>query len=78
MHDVEITSIDSPCEDGPGKTLPVQATIKNVGQYAECCIPIDIEICELIVHDTIFTEDAWYTVPPEGWYDEHKELSYFN
>jgi len=74
MHDIELTSIDSPCEDGPGKVFPVQATIKNIGQNAECCIFIDIEIGELIVHDTIFSEDSWDTVPPEGWYDEHKDL----
>ena len=75
MHDIEITSIDSPCEDGPGKTLPVEATIKNVGQYAECCIPIDIEIGEPILLDTLLTENAWDTVPPAGWYDEHKDFS---
>jgi hypothetical protein len=74
MHDVELTSIDSPCKDGPGKIYPVQATIKNVGQYAECCIPINLTIGEQIVLDTLFTEDAWDTVPPVGWYDEHKDF----
>jgi hypothetical protein len=74
MHDIEITSIDSPCEDGPGKTYPVQATIKNIGQYADCCIPINIEIGEVIVLDTLLTENSWVTVPPDGWYDEHKDL----
>jgi hypothetical protein len=48
MHDIEITSIDSPCENGPGQTYPVQAKIKNVGQYTECCIHIDINISDLI------------------------------
>jgi len=47
FHDIEITSIDSPCEDGPGKKYPVKATIKNVGQYADCCISIDISINEV-------------------------------
>jgi hypothetical protein len=49
LHDIEISSIDSPFEDGPGKTYPVIATIKNVGQYAECCIHIDINIYELVL-----------------------------
>jgi hypothetical protein len=49
FHDIEISSIDSPIEDGPGKTYPVQATIKNVGQYAECCIHIDINIYGLVL-----------------------------
>ena len=72
MHDIEITSIDSPCEDGPGKTYPVKATIKNIGQYPDCCIPINISIGEPVVLDTILTEESWDTVPPEGWTDEHK------
>jgi hypothetical protein len=75
MHDIEITSIDSPCEDGPGKTYPVKATIKNVGQYPECCIPINISIGESVVLDTIFSEESWDTVPPDGWTDEHKNYS---
>jgi hypothetical protein len=75
MHDVELTGIDSPCEDGPGKTYPVEATIKNVGQNTECCISINIEIGETVVLDTLFNENSWDTVPPEGWYDEHKDIS---
>ncbi len=74
IHDIEIKSIDSPCEDGPGKTYPVQATIKNIGQNAECCIPIDIKIGESIILDSLLIEDAWNTVPPEGWQDEHKSI----
>jgi hypothetical protein len=37
FHDIEITTITTPCEDGPGKTYPVQTTIKNIGQSTECC-----------------------------------------
>ena len=73
FHDLELTSIGSPYQNGPGKTYPVEATIKNVGQYADCCIPIDIEIGEPILLDTLLAEDSWDTVPPEGWYDEHKD-----
>jgi hypothetical protein len=74
MHDIEITYINSPYEDGPGKTYPVEATIKNIGQYAECCIPINIGIGEPVVQETLLTEDFEETVPPEGWHDEHKDF----
>ncbi len=88
FHDIEITSIDSPCEDGPGKTYPVQATIKNVGQYAECCIPINIKISESKVLDTLLEETSWpYSGAPgyyryypgwaNGWRDEHKNITYY-
>ena len=77
MHDIEITSIDSPCEDGPGKIYPVKATIKNVGQYPECCIPIDISIGESGIIDTILSEESWDAVPPDGWTDEHKSYVYY-
>jgi len=75
LHDIELTSIDSPNEDGPGKTYPVQASIKNVGQYADCCISIDIKIGEFEVLETLSTEDTWNTVPPAGWHDEHKDFN---
>ena len=44
FHDIELTSIDSPWEDGPGKTYPVEARIKNVGEFADCCIHIGISV----------------------------------
>ena len=75
MNDIEITSIDSPSEDGSGKIYPVQATIKNVGQYPECCIPINISIGEQVVLDEILNEESWETVPPDGWTDEHKNYT---
>jgi len=74
-HDIKITAIDSPCEDGPGKTYPVKATITNVGQYSKCCIPIDIRIGKPIVLDNLLDETSWNSVPPTGWYDEHKDFS---
>ncbi|UCF49327.1 MAG: hypothetical protein JSU91_06145 [Thermoplasmatales archaeon] len=74
LHDIELKRIDSPCEDGSGKTYPVQATIKNIGQYAECCIPIDIKISEISTQEILLMEDSWNTVPPTGWYDEHKDF----
>ena len=76
MHDIEVMSIDSPHSEQdelPGQTFPVQATIRNVGQYPECCIPIDIKIGESVVNETLLFEDSWENVPPIGWYDEHNE-----
>ncbi|KYK22804.1 hypothetical protein AYK24_08295 [Thermoplasmatales archaeon SG8-52-4] len=76
MHDIEVMSIDSPHSDGeelPGQTYPVQVTIRNVGQYAECCIPIDVRIGNLLVNDTLLYENNWTSVPPEGWHDQHKD-----
>jgi hypothetical protein len=79
LHDVEVTSIDSPAERSiPGRVLPVQATIKNVGQYAECCIPIDIQIGQGVVTGTLLTESMSSSVPPPEWTDEHKDyVSYY-
>jgi hypothetical protein len=78
LHDVEVTSIDSPAERSiPGQTLPVSATIKNVGQYPECCIPVDIEIGQGVVLGTLLTEGFSGGVPPAGWVDEHKNYVYY-
>jgi hypothetical protein len=79
LHDVEVSSIDSPAERTiPGQTLPVSATIKNVGQYPECCIPIDIKIGQGVILGTLITEDMSGGVPPAGWTDEHKGyVSYY-
>jgi len=78
LHDMAIISIDSPTERSiPGGVLPVEATIKNVGQYEECCIPIDIMIGQGVVTGTLLTEDMSAGVPPPGWTDEHKNYVYY-
>jgi hypothetical protein len=74
IHDVELKCINSPCENGPGKTYPVNVTIKNSGQNAEFCMPVYISIGESFVIDSLLVEDTWNTVPPDGWYDEHKDI----
>ena len=77
MHDIEVMSIDSPHSEGeklPGQTFPVQITIRNVGQYPECCFPIDVRIGKTQVNKTLLKENNWNTVPPEGWYDQHKDF----
>ncbi|UCF49607.1 MAG: PQQ-like beta-propeller repeat protein, partial [Thermoplasmatales archaeon] len=90
-HDIEVKRIDSPIDDGPGKTYPVQATIKNVGQYAECCIPIDMSIGNPFLMGTMIEEYDWPGVTnpygsdyqtyfpgyDNGWRDEHKDISYY-
>jgi hypothetical protein len=92
MHDIEVMSIDSPHDpEGrslPGQTFPVQATMRNVGQFAECCIPIDINIGNSFIIDQLFGEYDWpYTGWPyyylygpgygSGWRDEHKIYAYY-
>ena len=75
FHDIEVKSIDSPCEDGHGKTYPVQATIKNVGQYAENSISTDMKISEPIILGNILIENfSSGQCPPSGWTDEHKTI----
>ena len=90
MHDIGLQSIDSPKdEEGriiPAQTFQVQATMKNTGQYPECCIPIEISIGKPVILDTMFEEYDWpydgypsgsYIYWPgyaSGWTDEHKEL----
>jgi hypothetical protein len=84
MHDIEVMSIDSPHEGRslPGQTFPVQATMRNVGQYAECCIPIDLTIGEPYLLGTLFEEYDWpgstyYPGSGSGWTDEHDFIAYY-
>lgn len=43
LHDIEVTSIENP-RGTPAQTLPVEATITNVGQNAECCHTVTARI----------------------------------
>ena len=67
-HDVGAMSLEGP-ESGPAQTFPIEATIKNVGQYDECCFTTYATVQELAAPDLFLTEDfAPYTVfPPTGW-----------
>jgi hypothetical protein len=55
--------------------------MKNVGQYPECCIPIDMKIGQPYVIGTLLEESTWpnnpYAVPADGWTDEHKSIAYY-
>jgi hypothetical protein len=55
FDDMEVTTINSPNADGPGQTLPVQATIKNVGQYPERNFFVPIEIGA-----KVYSTDGWF------------------
>ena len=95
MHDVEVMSIDSPHDpEGrslPGQTFPVQATMRNVGQYPECCIPIDLNIGNPWIGATALDETEWegttnpygssyqnyYPGYDTGWRDEHDYIAYY-
>jgi hypothetical protein len=46
FHDVGCINLIGP-ETGPAQTFPVKVTIKNFGQYDECCFKTYVEISEL-------------------------------
>ena len=46
FHDVGCIDVRGP-ETGPAQTFPVKVTIKNFGQYDECCFNTYIEISEI-------------------------------
>ncbi|KYK22803.1 hypothetical protein AYK24_08290 [Thermoplasmatales archaeon SG8-52-4] len=74
FNDIGIKRINSPSKNGPGKTYPVNTTIKNFGQYENCCISVNISIGKPIILDTLLSEKNWSEVPPQGWHDDHKDI----
>lgn len=75
-HDIAAISIDEPV----GNTVPIDTfemcgTIKNVGQYEECCFSVYMTVEEVIYGATVdlFSEDfestGPYTMPP-GWTED--------
>jgi hypothetical protein len=69
LHDIAVISVDSPTEDGDAQTLPVGCTIKNVGQFDECCYQTKMEIGEVM--GSFIDEDFSGGVPPAGWSTTH-------
>jgi len=57
FHDIAVMSVDSPTEDGPAQTLPVGCTIKNVGQYDECCYQTQMKIGAIGLGSVVLEED---------------------
>jgi hypothetical protein len=70
LHDVGTFTFEGP-KSGPAQTFPVKTTIKNVGQYEECCLKVYAQIAELDMDNSykLFTQsfDSCYPWPPEGW-----------
>ena len=56
FHDVGVISIDSPNQNGPPQTFPVKSTIKNMGQYGECCFKTHVEITEIGSFDPEYSD----------------------
>ena len=78
LHDIAVTSINSPIEDGPAKTLPVGCTIKNVGQNEECCYQTSMVIGKQQVVGTAMSQDfSSGLMPPTGWTDEIKNAGWY-
>ena len=71
LHDIELTSVNTPVEDDDAQTFPVQATITNVGQFEECCYKTSVQIGEKVYGSIFFTEDfsvnSWATTHPSNW-----------
>ena len=70
LHDIGTLSLEGP-EDGPAQTFPIEATIKNVGQYDECCFKAYAQVAEIDYgsQTQLLYEDfyPYYTFPPAGW-----------
>lgn len=70
FHDVGCSEIIGP-DSGPAQTFPVNATIRNFGQYEECCFKTYITISE-IDYDTsvqLLYQDFYpkSSFPPDDW-----------
>ncbi len=69
LHDVGAMSLEGP-ESGPAKSFPVKTTIKNIGQYDECCFKTYAIVAEIDFSSSVqllyegFTST---TFPPTGW-----------
>ena len=53
LHDIAVLSIDNPTS-GVAQTLPVGVTIKNVGQFSECCYQTGVDIGQFVYDITGF------------------------
>ena len=83
-HDVGVENIISPVDDGPGRTLPVEVSIKNYGQNTESYFETRTEITEVDLDygEEVFSDDfqSCYPWPPAGWTRTHTnwQCSYSN
>ena len=80
LHDVGCIDLSGP-ESGPAQTFPVSGTIKNFGQYEECCFKTYVEIAEIDIENPVelLTQDfSDSTFPPNGWVKTHNNWMYNN
>jgi len=77
LHDVGAIGVGGP-ETGPAQTFPIQATIKNVGQYEECCFKVHVSISGIDFGsaDELLNVDYFYPFPPSGWTRTNTKWSY--
>jgi hypothetical protein len=74
FHDVGAININSPTS-GSAQTFLVNGSIKNFGQYDECCFNTYVEIAEEKVE--IFYQDfSNHIFPPNGWTKTHDNWKY--
>jgi hypothetical protein len=70
LHDVTSLSFEG-VETGPAQVFPVKATIKNVGQFEECCFKVHMQIAEIDFDSAISLHTQsfypYYYFPPSGW-----------
>jgi len=64
LHDIAVMSINDP-NSGDAQTLPVEVTIKNVGQNPECCYLANVQIGKFSPPLTLLSEDFEAGYP--GW-----------
>jgi len=78
FHDVGCTDIIGP-ETGPAQIFLVNSTIRNYGQYEECCFKTYVEVAEQdieteeILIEQDFSESQF---PPLGWSITHENWMY--
>jgi hypothetical protein len=71
LHNVGTISTEGP-EDGPAKTFPVKATVKNTGQYPECCFKAYAEISEFSTGGALPLLSQYFDSSyPPGWTTTH-------
>jgi len=80
LHDVGCVNLSGP-ESGLAQTFPVSGTIKNFGQYEECCFKTNVEITEIDnenLEELLSQDFSDSTFPPDGWAKTHANWMYSN
>ena len=78
LHDVSALSFEGP-DTGPAQVFTVKSTIKNVGQYDECCFKTHVAIAEIdFTQQDLLIEEYFptYVFPPAGWTITNTKWSY--